>query len=212
MSLASCACSHDRARRTAWRRRAPSSRSRFFVKTRRVEARLDHVHVEEPAEQQVVVELLAEQPLASHGVQRHQQRRLQQPLGRDRRPPHAAVHRVEHRRQSSASASSASFLIARSGCSAGTRASGDSRHSIDDCFVFVPRIRPSITARSRCRSLAPLGFFSTLLEAKRDSPRSSYESSRRWTVRKVSWTTSSRSAGCTLRRRALVHTYAKSVR
>jgi hypothetical protein len=45
-----------------------------------VEALLGSVHVQEPPEQQVVVELLAEEPLAPHAVERHQQRGFQQPL------------------------------------------------------------------------------------------------------------------------------------
>ena len=64
-----------------------------------VEARLGHIHIEEPAEQQVVVQLLAEQPFAAHRVERHQQRGLQQPLGRDRRPSDRAVHLIEQRRK-----------------------------------------------------------------------------------------------------------------
>jgi hypothetical protein len=64
-----------------------------------VEARLGHIHIEEPAEQQVVVELLAEHPFAAHGVERHQQRGLQQPLGWERRSPDQAVHRIEQRRE-----------------------------------------------------------------------------------------------------------------
>ena len=65
----------------------------------RNEALFDHVHVEEPPEQQVVVELLAEEPLAAHGVERHQQHRFQKTLRRNRRPTVRRVHRVEHRRQ-----------------------------------------------------------------------------------------------------------------
>ena len=64
---------------------------------RRNEALLDHVHVHEPAKEQVVVELLAELALAADRVERHQQRRLQQPLGRDRRPPELGIHRAEGR-------------------------------------------------------------------------------------------------------------------
>jgi hypothetical protein len=64
-----------------------------------VEAGLVHLRIQEPAEQQVVVELLAKQPLAAHRVQRHQQRGFQQPLGRQRRSPHRAVHLIEHRRK-----------------------------------------------------------------------------------------------------------------
>ena len=41
------------------------------------------------------------------------------------------------------SAASASFLIARSGCVAGTRVSGDISISIDDCLVFSPRMAPA---------------------------------------------------------------------
>src|SRR5262245_36744158 len=64
-----------------------------------VEALLVRFHVQEPAEQQVVVELLAKQPLTANRVQRHQQRGLEQSLGRYRRPSHATVHLVENRRQ-----------------------------------------------------------------------------------------------------------------
>jgi hypothetical protein len=71
----------------------------IFREDRRDEALLDHVHVEEPTKEQVVVELLAELPLAPHRVERHQQRRLEQPLRRDRRTPRPRVHRVEHRGQ-----------------------------------------------------------------------------------------------------------------
>jgi MFS family permease len=42
-----------------------------------VEARLIQLQVQEPAKQKVVVELLAQQPLAAHRMQRHQQGRLQ---------------------------------------------------------------------------------------------------------------------------------------
>jgi hypothetical protein len=38
-----------------------------------VEARLGHLHIEVPAEQEVVAELLAEHPFAAHGAKRHQQ-------------------------------------------------------------------------------------------------------------------------------------------
>jgi len=64
-----------------------------------VEAVLDHVHVQEAAEHQVVVELLAEQPLPAHRVERHQQARLQQPLRWHRRSPFAEYISSESRRQ-----------------------------------------------------------------------------------------------------------------
>lgn len=66
---------------------------------RRNEALLDHVHVHEPAEEQVVVELLAELTLASDRVESHQQRRLEQSLGRDGRSPDLGIHRAEHGRE-----------------------------------------------------------------------------------------------------------------
>jgi hypothetical protein len=53
----------------------------------RIKGRLVCVHVEEPTEQQVVVELLAELPIAADRVQRHQYLRLEQALGWNRRPP-----------------------------------------------------------------------------------------------------------------------------
>jgi hypothetical protein len=65
----------------------------------RVEARLDRVHVQEPAEQQVVLQLLAERSLRPRRVECDQQGRLQQPLGRDRWTTVLSVHAVEHRRE-----------------------------------------------------------------------------------------------------------------
>ena len=58
--------------------------------------------------------------------------------GIDGRPPSAYM--ASNTGDSFASASSASFLIARSGCVGGTRVSGDISISIEDCFVFSPRI------------------------------------------------------------------------
>jgi hypothetical protein len=51
--------------------------------------------IEEPLEQQVVVQALAEGPLAAHRVQRHQDRRLQQLFGRDAGPADPRVHRLK---------------------------------------------------------------------------------------------------------------------
>ena len=62
---------------------------------RPVEDLLGHVHVEKPAVEQVVAELLAEHPLAPDTVERHQHARLQEPLGRDRGPSGRAEHAVE---------------------------------------------------------------------------------------------------------------------
>jgi len=58
----------------------------------RVEGRVADVHVEEPLEEHVVLESLAELALAAHRVERDQQRRLEQPLRCDARPPHPRVH------------------------------------------------------------------------------------------------------------------------
>ena len=56
---------------------------------------LHQLHAQEPAEQQVVVQLLAEGSLAPDREQPNQQRRLQQALGRNGRPPHVRIHPVE---------------------------------------------------------------------------------------------------------------------
>ena len=61
----------------------------------RIEARLHQVHIQKPAIQEVVVQLLTEGPLAAHRVQRDQQRRLEQPLGRNRWSPTRRVHLIE---------------------------------------------------------------------------------------------------------------------
>jgi hypothetical protein len=58
-----------------------------------------HVHVQEPFEEQVVLELLAELPLAANRVQGDQQATLEQVLGRDAGPAVGRVHGVEDRRQ-----------------------------------------------------------------------------------------------------------------
>jgi hypothetical protein len=60
-----------------------------------VKARFIAVHVEEPAEQQIVVELLTKQPITADTIKCHQQRSLEQPLGRNRRSPGVAVHSAQ---------------------------------------------------------------------------------------------------------------------
>jgi len=66
-----------------------------------VEAGLNQVHVQEPAEQQVIGQLLTERPLAAHRVQTDQQTGFEQPLGRNRRTtfPITGIHLIEQRRQ-----------------------------------------------------------------------------------------------------------------
>src|SRR5947209_19631952 len=53
------------------------------------------VEPDKPAKQEVVVELLHQQPLAAHRVQYLQEQRAQQLLRRNRRPPITGVDRVE---------------------------------------------------------------------------------------------------------------------
>jgi hypothetical protein len=71
---------------------------------RLIQPALLQVHVQEPAEQNVVIEHLAEQPIRAHRVQRNQQTGLEQPLRRNRRPAgdciqfiDIAAQRLEHR-------------------------------------------------------------------------------------------------------------------
>src|SRR6185437_4132215 len=87
-----------------------------------VEAGLHEVHVQKPAEQDVVVQLFTEGPLAAHGVQRDQQTCLQQPLWRDGRPTNLGVHAVKRRRQF-LQRLSATRLMVRNGWVGGTRVS-----------------------------------------------------------------------------------------
>ncbi len=73
-------------------------------KVRLVQAAFVQAHVQEPAEQDVVVEHLAKHPVRAYRVQRDQQTPFEQPLRRDRRPAsiriktvELAVHRPKHR-------------------------------------------------------------------------------------------------------------------
>ena len=77
---------------------------------------------DEPAEQQVVVDLLHQLPLGAHRVERLQQRGAQQTLRRDRLPPRALVE-LGKAASSEASTSFTISRIVRSGCLAGTRSS-----------------------------------------------------------------------------------------
>src|SRR5881409_2247849 len=60
---------------------------------------LVHPEIEEEAEQEVVVQLLAELALAAHAVEGNQQQRLEQALWRDGWPTPLRIDRVEGRRQ-----------------------------------------------------------------------------------------------------------------
>jgi hypothetical protein len=68
-------------------------------KGRVVPDRVVHPEAHEPPKQQVVIELLDEQPLTADAIERLQQQRAQQLLGRDRRATHLRVHRLEPLRQ-----------------------------------------------------------------------------------------------------------------
>jgi hypothetical protein len=71
----------------------------IFGKRRVIPHRRIHAHADEPAEQQVVIQLLDQQPLTSHAVQELQQQGAQQLLRRDRRAADLRIHRRESRRQ-----------------------------------------------------------------------------------------------------------------
>jgi hypothetical protein len=60
-----------------------------------VEDRLVGVKVQEPAEQQIILEALAELPLRTDRVERHQHLCQKQPLWRDRRPSALCIHLLE---------------------------------------------------------------------------------------------------------------------
>ena len=66
---------------------------------RHVPDRRVHRQADEPAEQQVVVQLLHELALRAHRIESLQQQRPQQLLGRDRRPADVRIEPVEGRRQ-----------------------------------------------------------------------------------------------------------------
>src|SRR5262249_8658741 len=69
-----------------------------------IETRLEQAHVQEPAVQQLIVQLLTERALAADRVQRNQQRRLEQSLGRNRWSATSGIHLIEDWRQFSQSA------------------------------------------------------------------------------------------------------------
>ena len=66
-----------------------------------VKAGLQHIHIQEPAEQHVVRQFLTESAFATNAVQTDQQARLQQAAGGIDGPTFAVggVHLIEQRRQ-----------------------------------------------------------------------------------------------------------------
>src|SRR4030095_10821571 len=58
------------------------------------------LHIQKPAKQKIIAQLLAKLPLASHRVECDQQQRLQDLLGRHRGPSNVGIHPIKYRRQS----------------------------------------------------------------------------------------------------------------
>src|SRR5512146_3387065 len=71
----------------------PNSRSRFLVNT--LTSHTFSSMPDEPAEQQIVIELFHQLPLRADGVERLQQQRSQQLLRRDRRPANRRIDRLK---------------------------------------------------------------------------------------------------------------------
>src|ERR1700680_2460712 len=141
-----------------------------------VEARIVPVQVQEPAEQQVVVQLLTEHPLTAHRVERHQERSFQQPLWRVEGRP-TSLYICSNSGEISLSATSANSLISLIGWLAGTRCSGFTKVSIVLCgrsypriFLFLLNPPPSLNYTDAKPPVDPVGeeFFNILLG---ESPR-----------------------------------------
>src|SRR2546423_14794539 len=62
-----------------------------------VEGRIPQVEIQEPLEQEVVLQPLAELTFASNRVQRDQQAALEQPLRRNRGSTSVGIHAIERR-------------------------------------------------------------------------------------------------------------------
>ena len=89
---------------------------------RHVPHRVVDAQPDEPAEQEIVVQLLHELPLRADRVERLQQQGAQQLLRRDRRPPVQRIELLEIA-DSAVSAASATGRIDRNGWPGGTRPS-----------------------------------------------------------------------------------------
>src|SRR5208337_3921889 len=66
---------------------------------RRVETPLVQFPVQKPKPQEIVGQLLTEQPLAAYRIERHQNPALEQLLRRDRRPSLTGIQLVKQRRE-----------------------------------------------------------------------------------------------------------------
>ena len=122
-----------------------------------VETVVHDVQVQEPLEQQVVLQPFAELSLAAHRVKRHQQAGFQQMLREYLGAAVVGVHPVEGGRQL-AQGLIHDGLDAPDGMNLGTRASGVTAVSISTCRTALPRMRnlhspgtrhPTITSLTR---------------------------------------------------------------
>ena len=122
-SPAARACSN-----TAWKKLSaisPSSKPIAILREHRhVPDSIVHLEPHEPTEQQVVLELLHQHPLAANRVEHLKQQGPQQLLRRHRRPP-VREYSFRNFRSNRARARFVISRVARSGWSAGIRASGD---------------------------------------------------------------------------------------
>jgi len=121
------------------------------------------IEVQEPLEQEVVAQLLAELALRANRVEGHLQARVEQVLRRDRRSSASRVDLREQRRKHP-NAESASGLSRRSGWSFGTKTSGVNPSIIVACRSLSPRIAdiPRPTAQHLIHDLT-CSFFGNLI-------------------------------------------------
>ncbi len=122
-SKLSASASHTTSSTRARPASCASSRYRFLVNTRGIEAALDQAHVQEPAERQVVCEFHADGALAAHRVQGNQQRGLSSRSGGTEARPTLAYMR-SNAGDRRARAASATALSRRRGWSFGIRSPG----------------------------------------------------------------------------------------
>lgn len=125
--------------------------------------------IQEPFEQQVVVEAFAERSLASDRIQRHQHRRLQQRLGRHARSDRRGVHGIEVAIELAEHhiddlADPPDRMIRRIG------SSGLNELNITNCRSDDPRITRACRTRPPIASIYE-GFFSTLLAVRKATAR-----------------------------------------
>ena len=116
-----------------------SSRSRLWVKVVGVEDVVARLQVEEPAEQEVGVDPLAQLAFAPDRVQGHQQEGLEQPLGRDARPA-GGLYAFSNAAASPARRRSTRRLTSRRGWSGRMRSSTEKTWNSGSWSSAWPRI------------------------------------------------------------------------